>query len=176
MKKKIAMFIVGILMSVAGNAQSQNDELVFNKGKMYANAQLSGLNLNYTSYDKFKFNAGVKAGYMISNDFMVLAHGQLGLTSNDYDTNEFRIGGGARYYIEQNGLYLGAMASWAYKTDIFNDFRPEVNVGYAFFISRTVTIEPEIYYEQSFVNHSKYSGAGLRIGVGIYLDKLPDFR
>ena len=46
---------------------------------------------------------------------------------------------------------------------------PSVQVGYAFFVSRTVTIEPELYYEQSFKNHKDYSNFGLRIGVGVYL-------
>ena len=34
-----------------------------------------------------------------------------------------------------------------------------------------MTIEPEIYYEQSFKNHKDYSTVGLRIGIGIYLFK-----
>ena len=46
---------------------------------------------------------------------------------------------------------------------------PGVEVGYAFFISRTVTIEPAIYYDQSFKDHSKYSTVGLKVGFGIYL-------
>ena len=75
-----------------------------------------------------------------------------------------------RYYIEQNGIYLGLGANWSWKHDVYNDFQPEVNVGYAFFLSRTVTIEPELYYRQSFVNHSKYSAVGFRLGFSIYLD------
>ena len=46
---------------------------------------------------------------------------------------------------------------------------PGVEVGYAFFISRTVTIEPSVYYQQSFKDHSEYSKIGLRVGFGIYL-------
>ena len=53
--------------------------------------------------------------------------------------------------------------------DSYNDFMPSVQVGYAFFVSRTVTIEPELYYEQSFKNHKDYSNVGLRIGIGVYL-------
>ena len=46
---------------------------------------------------------------------------------------------------------------------------PGVEVGYAFFINRTVTIEPAIYYDQSFKKHSDYSTVGFRIGIGINL-------
>lgn len=48
---------------------------------------------------------------------------------------------------------------------------PGVEVGYAFFLSRTVTVEPAIYYDQSFKKHSDFSTIGLRLGVGIYLFK-----
>lgn len=46
---------------------------------------------------------------------------------------------------------------------------PGIEVGYAFFLNRTVTIEPAVYYDQSFKNHSDFSKIGLRIGVGVYL-------
>ena len=45
---------------------------------------------------------------------------------------------------------------------------PGVEVGYAFFINRSVTIEPAIYYDQSFKTHN-YSNIGLKVGLGIYL-------
>ena len=46
---------------------------------------------------------------------------------------------------------------------------PGLEMGYAFFLNKTVTIEPAIYYDQSFKRHSDYSKIGLRIGLGIYL-------
>ena len=51
----------------------------------------------------------------------------------------------------------------------YNDVMPGVEVGYAFFLSRTVTIEPAVYYNQSLKNHSDYSEFGLKVGFGIYL-------
>ena len=47
---------------------------------------------------------------------------------------------------------------------------PTIQLGYAFFLNRTVTIEPELYYNQSLKDHSDYSGFGLRIGFGIYFE------
>ena len=46
---------------------------------------------------------------------------------------------------------------------------PGLEVGYAFFVSKTVTIEPAVYYDQSFKDHSNFSTIGLKVGVGIYL-------
>lgn len=45
---------------------------------------------------------------------------------------------------------------------------PGMEVGYAFFINRSVTIEPAIYYDQS-IKSSNYSTVGLKVGIGVYL-------
>ena len=81
------------------------------------------------------------------------------------------IGAGARYYFDQIGIYAGLTAKYAhFKVSGVNgtsDFRPEINVGYAYFLSHHITLEPEIYYEHSFKD-TDYSGFGLRLGCGIY--------
>ena len=46
---------------------------------------------------------------------------------------------------------------------------PGLEVGYAFFLSKTITVEPAIYYDQSLKDHSQYSTIGLKVGIGIYL-------
>ena len=51
----------------------------------------------------------------------------------------------------------------------YKDLKPGLELGYAFFLGKSVTLEPALYYDQSFRNHSDYSTVGLRIGVGIYL-------
>ena len=79
------------------------------------------------------------------------------------------VGVGARYYIIQNGLYLGVNGKLVHANHDYNDVMPGLEVGYAFFINRSVTIEPAIYYDQSFKNHSDYSKIGFKVGVGIYL-------
>jgi len=85
--------------------------------------------------------------------------------------NDISAGVGMRYYIRQNGIYLGAGASYKH-SDGYDDFMPNVHVGYAFFLSRTVTIEPELYYNMSTKSFKDYSGFGLRVGFGIYLDEI----
>ena len=167
------LFGLSLLAGHAQNVESSSKDVVFNAGKMYISTKVSGLNFSYTGHDKLNLNLSANVGYFIDDDVMLGFNGQVAFYSRgeglDSKLQEVGLGGYARYYMEQNGLYLGVSANWAYKLDVYNDFQPEVNLGYAFFLSRTVTIEPEIYYRQSFVNHSKYSGAGLRIGFGIYL-------
>ena len=51
----------------------------------------------------------------------------------------------------------------------FTDVMPGFEVGYAYFLSRTVTLEPAIYYDQSFKSHSDYSTVGFKVGIGVYL-------
>lgn len=162
MKKKIALFITGLLMAVSANAQ-------FEQGKMYANAGLSGLNLNYNSNTKWNLELSGKAGYMFQDNWMAV--GELAWGIYQESPNTFGLGAGVRYYIEQNGIYLGAGARYKH-AKCYDDFMPNINVGYAFFLSRTVTLEPEIYFDLSTKDIKDYSGFGLRIGVGIYLDEL----
>ena len=159
--KKIALFIVALFISVAANAQ-------FEEGKGYLGASLTNLDLSYNGLTKGHFGLQAKAGYLFLDNLMGTAE----LAYEKYKDIPYAMvaGVGGRYYIEQNGLYLGASALFKH-SEGYNDLLPSVQVGYAFFISRTVTIEPEIYYEQSFKNHKDYSTVGLRLGIGVYLFK-----
>ena len=159
--KKIALFVVALVMSVAANAQ-------FEQGKGYLDASLTNVDLSYNGLNKGHFGLGAKAGYLIADDWMLT--GQLDYQKTKDVPYSLTLGPGIRYYIQQNGLYMGASALFKHADD-YNDFMPSIQIGYAFFISRTVTFEPEIYYEHSFKDHSNYSTAGIRLGVGIYLFK-----
>jgi hypothetical protein len=159
--KKIALFVVALVMSVAANAQ-------FEQGKGYLGASLTNVDLSYNGLNKGHFGLGAKAGYLIADDWMLL--GQLDYQKTKDVPYSLTIGPGIRYYIQQNGLYMGASALFKHADD-YNDFMPSIQIGYAFFISRTVTFEPEIFYEHSFKDHSNYSTAGIRLGVGVYLFK-----
>ena len=159
--KKIALFVLALVMSVAANAQ-------FEQGKGYLGASLANVDLSYNGLNKGHFGLGAKAGYLIADDWMLT--GQLDYQKTKDVPYSLTLGPGIRYYIQQNGLYMGASALFKHADD-YNDFMPSIQIGYAFFISRTVTFEPEIYYEHSFKDHSNYSTAGIRLGVGIYLFK-----
>ena len=159
--KKIALFVVALVMSVAANAQ-------FEQGKGYLGASLTNVDLTYNGLNKGHIGLGAKAGYLIADDWMLL--GQLDYQKTKDVPYSLTIGPGIRYYIQQNGLYMGASALFKHAED-YNDFMPSIQIGYAFFVSRTVTFEPEIFYEHSFKDHSNYSTAGIRLGIGVYLFK-----
>lgn len=160
MNRKLIMMFVTLLVTLSANAQ-------FEKEKVYIGASLSGLNLSYNGEDKGTLGVQAKAGYLFSDNLMVT--GQVGYDKKHSVPASFMAGVGARYYIVQNGLYLGASANYFHSNCSYDDFMPSLQVGYAFFLSRTVTIEPEIYYNQSFKSHSDYSTVGFRVGFGVYL-------
>lgn len=160
-KKTIVTAAFAVMAALSANAQ-------FEQGKAYLGASLSGVGLSYNGSEKGKLGLHAKAGYLVEDNLMVTAQGSYE-KQNDRPFS-ISLGAGGRYYIVQNGLYLGATVNYKHCDD-FSDFQPSVQLGYAFFLSRTVTFEPELYYEQSFKNHGDYSTIGLRIGIGVYLFK-----
>ena len=158
--KRVYLIMVAVMLTMAAYAQ-------FEAGKYYVGASVSGLSLSYNGSEKGNLGLSAKVGYLFADDLMATA-------SIAYDKQNdvpaaYSFGVGARYYIIQNGLFLGASVDYRHATKDFNDLMPSVQVGYAFFLSKTVTVEPEVYYEQSFKNHSDYSKIGFRVGVGVYL-------
>lgn len=168
MKKKIMLLMAAFAMTMAANAQ-------FQQGKGYIGASLTGLDMHYNGADKFNIGVEAKGGYLFMDNLMGLAFTSYEHKGHKNTTDRFMIGVGGRYYIIQNGLYLGVNAKYVhaaqkvegYKTH-YNDVMPGAEVGYAFYINRSVTIEPAVYYDQSF-KKSKYSTVGLKVGIGIYL-------
>ncbi len=158
MKKVLLLFTV-LAVSLTASAQ-------FEKGKAYLGAGLSGFDIS-SQAKKFHFGANLKAGYLFMDNLMATA--QLGYEHLEDTPDVFVLGVGGRYYIIQNGLYLGASLKY-HHTDDYNDILPGVQLGYAFFISRTVTIEPELYIDFSTKNFDN-SAFGLGVGIGVYLFK-----
>ena len=156
------MLLVSLLMVVAGYAQ-------FEKEKWYVGASVTGFDISYSGAEKSRLGLDAKGGYLIADDWMLL--GQLGWQHNGHagESDAVTLGIGGRYYIIQNGLYLGVNAKLVHAYHNYNDFLPGIEVGYAFFLNKTLTIEPAIYYDQSFKRHSDYSKIGFRIGLGVYL-------
>lgn len=159
MRNKIILIIAAFAISLSSYAQ-------FETGKKYVGASLSGLDLNYSGSNEFTFGVQAKGGYFFLDNCMAIA--QLSYDKQTDVPSSLSVGLGARYYLVQNGIYFGASANYLH-SDNFDDCMPSVQVGYSFFINGSVTIEPEIYYNQSLKNHGDYSTFGLRIGLGIYL-------
>lgn len=159
--KKIAVVALGLMVSVGAHAQ-------FESGKQYCGASLTGLNLSYNGSEELSLGIQAKAGYFFEDDMMLLAQAEYKHSGLEGVKDYWALGAQGRYYIEQNGIYLGACMKLIH-TGSYNDVMPGVEVGYAFFVSKQVTIEPAVYYDQSFKNHSDYSTVGVKVGIGIYL-------
>ena len=158
--KRIYLVLIAVMVTVASHAQ-------FEAGKCYIGASLSGIGFSYNGSEKSSFGLQGKAGYLFDDNLMATA--QLEWDKKHDMPSYFKAGVGLRYYIVQNGLYLGAQANYVHAGNAFDDFQPGLQVGYAFVLSKTVTVEPEIYYDQSFKSHSDFSTVGFRIGIGVYL-------
>ena len=159
--KKIAVVALGLMVSVGAHAQ-------FESGKQYCGASLTGLNLSYNGSEELSLGIQAKAGYFFEDDMMLLAQAEYKHSGLEGVKDYWALGAQGRYSIEQNGIYLGAGMKLIH-TGSYNDVMPGVEVGYAFFVSKQVTIEPAVYYDQSFKNHSDYSTVGVKVGIGIYL-------
>ena len=159
--KKMILGLMMVLSTLAAHAQ-------FEAGKMFVGASVSELGASYSKQQKFKFDLMATAGCFVANDMLVLAN--VGYNHLE-DFDDFEVGLGGRFYIEQNGLYLGLNGAYAHgdhygdKTDNFF-ISPEL--GYAFFVNHYLTIEPAVYYNMSFNDFSDSSKVGLRIGFGLY--------
>lgn len=156
------MLLTALLLTISASAQ-------FEKGKFYTGASLSGLDLNYSGKGDFSLGVQAKGGYLVDDNLMILGEAGYDHQGKGDDGDRFTAGVGGRYYIIQNGLFLGVNCKYVHGYHSYNDVMPGLEVGYAFFVSRTVTLEPSIYYDQSFKKHSDYSTIGLKIGVGVYL-------
>ena len=157
--KRIAFIVVALVMSVAANAQ-------FEQGKGYIGASMSGIDISNQTKE-FHLGLNAQLGYMFQDNLMAL--GTLGWDHWDKSGDSFVLGAGARYYIEQNGLYLGGSLKYKH-AEQYDDLLPGVQLGYAFFLGRTVTLEPELYFDMS-TKKFDYTCYGVRVGIGIYLFK-----
>ena len=164
MKKKKLAIVVALLSTITASAQ-------FEEGKVFVGGSLTGLNMNYTGANKLSLGIQAQGGYFVADDVLLLGQASFDHSGNKSVSDRYQFGVGGRYYIEQNGIYLGVNCKFVHGGKKFNDVMPGVEVGYAYFLNNSVTVEPSVYYDQSFKNHSDYSAFGFRIGVGVYLFK-----
>ena len=163
--KKIFLLLLFALVSMGSYAQ-------FEKGTKYVGASLTGLNLSYSSGEKFGLGLQGVGGYFFADSWMVtgaLEYNHQWQPAPLNDINAVSVGAGARYYFQSNGIFLGAGLKYKHAED-YNDLVPNVHLGYAFFLSRTVTLEPELYFDFSTKSSDNFA-YGLRIGIGVYLFK-----
>ncbi len=155
-----------LLTLVLLGAISASSYAQFEKGKKYVGSSFTSGGLSYSDREDLALGLNAEAGYMIDDDWMVL--GECGI---DYANSDFRslyVGAKGRYYIEQNGLFLGAGLRLLHEFKNYNDVLLTPEVGYCFFLNRTVTVEPALYYNISLSDFSHNCKFGLRVGIGLY--------
>lgn len=161
---KKGVFVICLLMaSVFAHAQ-------FEEGRWIFNPSVTGLNFSHSDID-----GGTRFGLLAQGGAFVVDNVALLITlgaewSKPYDTRTAGVGG--RYYFSKSGIYVGAgfkMKYWAFDGRRHNttDFSLGAEAGYAYFISKNITIEPAIYYDLSFKD-SDFSKFGIKVGFGIY--------
>ena len=141
--RRLALIVCLLIGTVAAHAQ-------FEKGKWFVNPSVTGLNFSYnTETDKAHFGLEVKGGAFLIDNVALL------------------LGVGGRYYFNKIGVFLGADVNLnRYNWDGGDKTRFGFGMegGYAFFLSRTVTIEPAVYWD---INKDR-SEFGLKVGFGFY--------
>lgn len=154
-----------ILLGLFATASTLTAQAQFNAGTRYVSAGLSGLNLSYGKNAGFTLGVDANVGYFVADAFMVKAG--VGY-SHTRHTDDFSANLGARYYIRQNGLFLGAGVGYTHLTKNVNDLQIPLEVGYCYYLNNYVSIEPSVYYNISLNDFSDGSKVGLRVGLGFY--------
>lgn len=156
--KKILLLMCMVLGTLTANAQ-------FAQGTKYVSASLSGLGLSYSSNQKFRLGVDATAGYFMADCLMLKGNVTYDHTK---EIDDISVGAGLRYYFDQCGVFMGAGADYVHYTPSDNDVQIPVEIGYAFFVNRFITIEPSLYYKMSLDSFSQKSTVGVRIGLGFY--------
>lgn len=160
--KKYVFMVCLLVVSLGAHAQ-------FEKGTWVINPYATGLGFSVSKAEKVQFGLGAKAGNFLADGIALLVD-----VGADWSKPRsiYTIGTGGRYYFNKTGVYLGAglqldRTRWKGGSHS-TQFGLGVDAGYAFFISKTVTIEPAVYYKWCF-NEGDMSKFGIKLGFGIYL-------
>ena len=147
--KKLALFVCLLVVTVAAQAQ-------FEKGKWILNPSITSFGLE------------AKGGAFLLDNIALLVHAGAAWNTGGSDLDVYTLGVGGRYYFDKIGVYLGADVNvdrWDWGHDLDDTkFSFGLEAGYAFFLTRTVTIEPAAYWN---VNSDR-SKFGLKVGFGFY--------
>lgn len=158
--KKVMFTLLLALMGVT-SAFAQ-----FEAGKFYLGADLQGVGISYSEYNKFHLGIDAHAGYMIDDDFLLI--GDVGFNYEKKDAQQVTLGAAGRYFIQQNGIFIQLGAHYLHEAKSFNDFILTPEVGYCYFVNGHLTLEPSVYYDMSITNFTSKSKFGLKIGLGWY--------
>ena len=191
LRKVLTMLLIAV-SSMQASAQ-------FEKYTSYLNTSLTGLGLSYSKDSRFKMGVQATGGYFVEDCWMVYGRfgfehqGARGVMKN---RNDLQIGVGGRYYIEQNGIFLGVGLAYQHATNVtfsqhesiiggttengpveitvynyygnrnYVHLTPEV--GYCFYVNNYLSIEPSVYCNLCLNRFSEGTEIGLKLGMGFY--------
>ncbi|MBR3453851.1 MAG: outer membrane beta-barrel protein [Bacteroidaceae bacterium] len=161
MKKLIFTLLITAVSVLNASAQ-------FEKGKFYLNGSLPNFGISYSDTKDLGIGLELNAGYFFADNLLLV--GSTGFEYNDSKWKELYAGIKGRYYILQNGLFLGAGARYLHEYKNFNDLQVTPEIGYCFFLGRNVAVEPSVYYNMSISDFAHKSEVGLKVGISIFLD------
>ena len=160
--KKLLIGIASLLCMLTAQAQ-------FEQNKWLMAPSITGLGMSYSGHDKFSLGLETEGGVFLVDNLALLIN--VGADIKDRGDDKTSIGAGIRYYFEQTGIYVGSKFKYDnydfYAGGHKNDATLGAEVGYAFFLNRTVTIEPAVYYNQSLTDQN-FSKLGVKLGFGFY--------
>lgn len=161
--KKIILALLLAVMSLNASAQ-------FEQHTSYLSTSLTGLNFSYNKEQNVTFGLQAMGGYFLADEWMV--YGRFGydhqFVKGGKDVNNVKLGAGARYYMAQNGLFLGAGLQYEHRSVNRNYIQLPLEVGYCFFLNQHVTIEPAVYCDLSLNKCSEGTSYGLKVGFGYF--------
>lgn len=158
MKKYLITLLLAVTAFTTAHAQ-------FEEGKKYVGATLSGLGLSYSPNSKFSLGIGANGGYMVDKNWMLIA--DLGFNYTFKDLQQFNLGAKCRYYIEQNGIFASMGVQYIHLAKSTNDIQLTPEVGYCFFLTKNLVLDPSIYYDISLTHFSNLSKVGLKVGISV---------
>ena len=157
--KKILLVMLLAVTTTSAFAQ-------FEEGKKYVGASLTGLDLSYSDAQKLHLGIDARAGYFVVQDVMAIA--EVGFDYSNTQCNTLDLALKGRYYIEQNGIFLGAGLKYTHQFESYNSLSLTPEVGYCYFLGKHLTVEPTLYYDMSLTDFAHKSKVGIKIGFGLY--------
>lgn len=159
MKKLVLAFLLAVCGISSAFAQ-------FEQGKKYLGISTNAAGISYSKTQKLGINAGVNAGYMFEEAWMVI--GEVGFDYHNEDMQQLYAGVKCRYLIEQNGLFLQLGGKYVHEAKSFNDLQITPELGYCFFLGKHMAVEPSLYYDVSLSDFSDKSKFGAKVGLAWY--------
>ena len=168
MKRLIALTACLLVFGVAARAQ-------FEKGQWRFATALTGLNFNHdTENSRTTFGVELSGGAFIVDNTILSVHVGAEWNEGDTERDTYTAGVGVRYYFDRVGIFVGLNGNIArynydsewkamgYKSDtrLWAGFE----LGYCFFLSRTVAIEPSLVWDLD-KDRSRF---GLNVAFGFY--------